>query len=90
MSEYRKGVENIPIVEINTSCPITVLVISVETGIVVEKKQLDYGKYEDRKFLGRISFWAYTNGHSIETMANKDYTEWAELAQLAEQLFCKQ
>lgn len=69
---YRKGVENIPLQEINKSCPITIYVIDNTTDKTVETKQLDYGKAEDRKYLGRISFWAFSNNHTIETIATKD------------------
>lgn len=30
---------------------------------------IDYGNFADRKFIGRISFWAYTNGYAVETYA---------------------
>lgn len=70
MSEYRKGVENIPLREINKSKMIMVIVMDLNNNdeVVLEKK-IDYASYEDRKWLGRISFWAFENHHCVETMA---------------------
>lgn len=73
MAEYRKGAENVPLQEFNKSTPIMVFVIDLKNeDNVVEQKQLDYGNIEDRKYLGRLTYWAISNGHSIETMAVKD------------------
>ena len=73
MAEYRKGAENIPLKEINKSLPILVLIYDLkENDRLVEEKRIDYGNYEDRKWLGRISFWAYTNHCSVETIAITD------------------
>lgn len=40
-----------------------------EEDKIIDEKVIDYGEYEDRKFLGRISFWAWNNGYIVETMA---------------------
>lgn len=73
MSEYKKGVENLPLRQVNTSMPIMVYVINLKNDDeIVQEVQLDYASFEDRKHLGRITFWAVSNGHSIETMSLKD------------------
>lgn len=73
MVEYRKGVENIPLREINKSMPILVIVYDLQNGDkVIEEKRLNYGDVEDRKWLGRISFWAFQNHCSVETIAIVD------------------
>lgn len=73
MSEYRKGIENIPLRAPNNHCPIMVFVIDLHNDdAVVEQKELDLANPEDRKYLGKITFWAVNNGHSIETMSVKD------------------
>lgn len=70
MVEYRKGAENVPLREINKQMPIMVFVINLQKDDeVVEQKLLNYGDVEDRKYLGRLTFWAVTNNHSIETMS---------------------
>lgn len=73
MSEYKKGVENLPLRQVNTSMPIMVYVINLKNDDeIVQELQLDYASFEDRKHLGRITFWAVSNGHSVETMSLKD------------------
>lgn len=70
---YRKGLENIPLQKINISMPAMVIVYDLnnDDNIVVEK-QIDFANFEDRKYLGRISFWAMQNHHSVETIALVD------------------
>ena len=73
MVEYKKGVENLPLRQINTSMPIMVYVIDLKNeDEIVQQVQLDYANFDDRKHLGRLTFWAVTHGHSIETMSMKD------------------
>ena len=73
MAEYRKGAENVPLREVNKNLPILVVVYDLRNDDrVVEEKRLNYGNADDRKWLGRISFWALTNHCSVETMAIVD------------------
>lgn len=53
--------------------PIMVIVYYLNTDTICLERQIDYGNAGDRKLLGKISFWAMTNGMSIETMSLKDY-----------------
>lgn len=70
MVEYKEGVENAPP---KHNLPILVLVYSLrEDEKVVIEKTINYSNFEDRKWLGRISFWAYSNHCSVETMAMTD------------------
>lgn len=70
MPPYRKGAENVPLQKINTKMMVLVLVYDLlnDDNIVIEEK-IDYADYESRKWLGRLSFWCYTNHHSIETIS---------------------
>lgn len=73
---YRKGAENIPLKEINKTLPILVIVYDLKNNDrIVEEKRINYGDFEDRKWLGRISFWAFTNHCSVETIAISDAEE---------------
>lgn len=73
MVEYRQGAENVPLKEIVKSLQILVIVYDLRNDDkpLIEKR-IDYGNYEDRKYLGRISHWAYSNHCSVETMAVSD------------------
>lgn len=70
MVEYKPGAEKIIT---RDSLMIMALVYSLreDDKLVVEKK-FDYSKYEDRKALGELSFWAYKNHCSVETIAMSD------------------
>lgn len=70
MVEYKEGAESLPI---KHSLPILVIIYSLrEDDKIVVEKRLNYSNYEDRKQLGQLSFWAYQNHCSIETLAVVD------------------
>jgi hypothetical protein len=72
---YRKGVENLPLPKINKHMPIIVYIRDLnapEENDVVGEYKMDYANYEDRKHLGRLTFWAVTNHHLVETIALAD------------------
>jgi hypothetical protein len=70
MVEYKEGAEAAPI---KHNLPILVIIYSLrEDDKVVVEKRLNYSSYEDRKILGQLSFWAYSNHCSIETLAIAD------------------
>ena len=73
MTNYRSGAENVPLREINKNLQTLVLVYDLKNDDkpLVEKR-INYGDAEDRKWLGRITFWALTNHCSVETMAIAD------------------
>lgn len=73
MGKYTKGIEKIPLREIVVSLPIVVFVIDLQNNDnVVDQIDLDYSKPEDKKYLGVLSAWAFTNSHSLEIMSKKD------------------
>ena len=73
MVEYKQGAENVPLREVNKNLPILVIIYDLHNNDnVVKEVRLNYGNYEDRKYLGRLSFWALTNHCSIETIAIVD------------------
>lgn len=38
---------------------------------IVRTEVMDYGKYQDKVWLGRLSFWAWNNNYTVETSADK-------------------
>ncbi len=72
-SKYRPGDENKRLENFNTYCPIYVFIIDLKNkDEIVYQTELDYANYADKKRLGRLTFWAVQNGHSVETMAKED------------------
>lgn len=72
-TNYRPGAEAVPLREVNKHLPTLVIVYDLrnQDAPLVEKR-INYGDAEDRKWLGRISFWALTNHCSVETIAIAD------------------
>lgn len=73
MSPNRQGPWDAPIREYVTSLLIVVSIFNIKNDCLEHEYHLDYGIGEDRKFLGRISFWAISNGRSVETMSKADW-----------------
>lgn len=70
MVEYKNGAENAPI---QHNLPILAIVYSLrENDKVVIEKRFNYSNFDDRKALGKLSYWAYSNHCSIETIAMVD------------------
>ena len=42
---------------------------------LIKTENLDYGNFEHKKFLGRLSFWAWELGYTVESCANKAMSE---------------
>jgi hypothetical protein len=38
---------------------------------IIREQEIDYGNHENRKWLGRVTFWACSNGMTVETSASK-------------------
>lgn len=70
MVEYKPGVENV--ITRDKLLIIAVVYSLRENDKVVVEKRFNYSNYEDRKALGKLSFWAYSNHCSIETVAIVD------------------
>jgi hypothetical protein len=76
MTEYRKGIENIPLFKVNNHCPIYVIVRNLrsanEEDDVVAEYRWDMSDPLIRKQLGKLTFWCTENHHSVETMSIND------------------
>lgn len=70
MVEYKEGAERAPV---QHQLPIIAIVYSLrEADKIVVEKRFNYSNFEDRKALGALSFWAFSNHCSIETIAVVD------------------
>lgn len=38
---------------------------------VIREQEIDYGNQEHRKWIGRVTYWAVSNGMTVETSAVK-------------------
>lgn len=69
------GPEDIPLMEFIKSFPIVVSIIDLATDKVIRTEHIDYGNHLHRKWLGKVTYYACTNGKAVETVAAKDYKE---------------
>jgi hypothetical protein len=67
------GPENIPLNGFNKTFKVAVFIYDLKKNDeIIDMREIDYGSLEDRRWLGRVSFWAWSKGYSIETMSLKD------------------
>lgn len=63
------GPESIPLRDHNQEFPMKVTVIDIKNDDkVLREETIDYANHEHRKWLGRVTYWACTNGYAVETM----------------------
>lgn len=65
-----KGPWDVPLREYVNSLPMTITVYDGDD--VIKQEHVDYGNYEHRKFLGRITFWALSNDYTVETCKSEE------------------
>lgn len=68
--EKRNGPEFAPIRNYNTKLLIVVNIYDNKDKLI-RTEQMDYGNPEDRKWLGKLSYWAWTHGNTVETVAEE-------------------
>ena len=52
---------------------IIVRVKDIKSSRYIQEFKVNYSDVEVRKWIGRISYWAWTNKYLIETMSLEDY-----------------
>lgn len=48
--------------------PIVVIIYN-KNDEVIREERMDYGNHEHKKWLGRLSMWAWQQGHTVQTEA---------------------
>jgi hypothetical protein len=66
------GPENIPLKEYIKSFKLQIQIIQLSNDLIIRTEVIDYGNTEERKWLGKITYWACTNGYYVETMSLED------------------
>lgn len=75
--KYTKGAEDArQPKDFDTPRPVKIflrdLKVPADQDDVVAEFDLDYSNFFDRKKIGRVTFWAITNNHLVETIALSD------------------
>jgi hypothetical protein len=69
----RYGPWDIRLKEFVKEQPVVMLVHNIDRETIEHEFKIDLGNPEDKKFLGRVSFWCVKNGRSVETMSIEDW-----------------
>ena len=73
------GPEDLPLREgFVKTFPMMVIIRDLENDKIIRKEQIDYGKPDDRRWLGRVSYFCCSNKQSVETMSLNDYKQYEE------------
>lgn len=43
------------------------VLVKSKDGLTVRREEMNYGEPKDRVWLGKLSYWGWTNGYTIET-----------------------
>ena len=68
-----RGPWDIPLKGYIREVQIILLIKDIVSDRYIKEEKINYGDPEVRKWIGRISYWAWTNGYSVETMNLEDY-----------------
>lgn len=60
------GPEDMPLREYIKSFPMTVSIYNGDD--LIREEHIDYGNFEHRKWLGKVTYWACSEGYTVETM----------------------
>lgn len=73
ISPNLNGPENAP-TKHYSALYIVVTVYNPNNDDEIERQEtIDYGNFDHRKWLGRITFWAISNGYVVETMSKVEF-----------------
>ena len=61
-----QGPESVPLRFYVKNFPLVVTIYDHEDNII-RREEIDYGNFEHRKWLGRITFWSCSNDYIVET-----------------------
>lgn len=71
-----RGPEDVPLRQYIKEFWLIVLIKDIKSDRYIREEKINYSDGELRKWLGRITFWACSNGYLIETMSLNDYEKY--------------
>ena len=73
MPTIPRGPEDVPLKGYIAEFPMVIILKDIKSGRLIREERINYSENDARRWLGRITYFACTNGYSVETMAEKDY-----------------
>lgn len=67
------GPEDVPLRGYIKDFQIIILIKDIKSDRVIREERINYSDADERKWLGKVSFWACNNGYAVITMSVKDY-----------------
>lgn len=68
-----RGPEDLPLRAYVSNHPLVILIIDVKSKRRIREERINYSDAEARKWLGKLTYFATTNGYLVQTCAEKDY-----------------
>ena len=68
-----RGPEDMPLKSYIKNHPLVIILKDVKSGRRIREERINYSNSEERKWLGKITYYATTKGYSVETFAEADY-----------------
>lgn len=68
-----RGPEDVPLKNFIKELYIIVLIKDIKSNRYIREEKINYSDIDVRKWLGRVSYWAWSNGYSVETMSLTEY-----------------
>ncbi len=72
-NDIPRGPEDMPLDRIYTELWIMVTLIDVKSNRKIRTEKINYGDFNARKWLGKVTFFSVTHGYKVETCAESDY-----------------
>lgn len=72
-TDIPRGPEDLPLRQYVKVHPLVIVLKDVKSGRKIREEQINYSDPEARRWLGKITHYATTNGYSVETFAEADY-----------------
>lgn len=71
--EIPRGPEDMPLSKVYTELWIWVVLTDIKSNRKIRGEKINYGSFDARKWLGKVTFYAVTNGYAVTTCAESDY-----------------
>lgn len=71
--EIPRGPEDLPLRSYIKEHNLVIVLKDIKSGRRIREERINYSDPEARKWLGKCTYYATTNGYSVETFAEKDY-----------------
>lgn len=69
------GPESVPLKNFIDSLMVTVLIYRISDNKLIKKEEVDYGDVKSRKWLGKVSYWAWNQNCYVKTLPTEIYNK---------------